>query len=71
MFILHTESETIETFAFIVKVMITTYLPEALVNSLHVCEKEFEMYEKIIPEFEDIWLKSTGEVIQFGPKFVF
>lgn len=53
--------------SFIVKINPDTGKSKEMMELFNVFPKEMEMYDKIIPAFEEMY-RSVGESIQFGPK---
>jgi hypothetical protein len=56
------------TVKVIVKAMLD-FMPEELKN-FNIFYRERRMYEKFLPNFEEIW-KNAGTEVQFGPRWVF
>ncbi|GAB0088771.1 LOC111604862 [Sergentomyia squamirostris] len=63
----HFGDDDIKTLSLIVKLMPESSVVEKIAESYNAFPKEAEMYSKIIPGLEEIWLR-VGQPVQFGPK---
>ncbi|XP_055854520.1 uncharacterized protein LOC129918170 [Episyrphus balteatus] len=57
--------------SYIAKTAIESDLTQEMVNALNVFPKEREMYEKILPKYEELFAEAGIEAVRFGPSCKF